>query len=84
MVIYYSTPRRPRISEITKSTKKTSNRIFAIAAAVPPIPVKPSTTRINVIIRNENASNPTKRKVADNPSTTATSLMFIVFRISSI
>jgi len=43
--------RLPKIREITKITKKTTNKIFAIPAAAPAIPLKPKKAAINAKTR---------------------------------
>ena len=43
---------RPKISERTKSTKKTMKRILAMPAAVPAIEVKPSNAAMRAMTRN--------------------------------
>jgi len=42
----------PETNEITKSTKKIKNIIFAIPAAAPAMPPKPNTAAIKAITKN--------------------------------
>ena len=42
----------PAIADTIKSTRKTKNRIFAIPAAAPAIPLKPSTAAMSAMMRN--------------------------------